>query len=187
MTRLTIAMLGEPRVHVDDQPVVCPSKKALGLFLYLAQAGSRRPRRELARLFWGADEAAGRTSLRTALQQLPEVLIRSLAVDRESIGLRPEIESRIELDTLRFAALAKAEDVPSLTEASQLYGGDLLKDLDLDAAPEFDDWLHRERTRCRQIAQSVFDRLITRHRERAQLGTAQASTEREAALATARR
>jgi predicted ATPase/DNA-binding SARP family transcriptional activator len=187
MRRLTIAMLGEPRVHVDDRPVVCPSKKALGLFLYLAQTGSQRPRRELARLFWGADEAAARTSLRTALQRLPQALLQSLAVDREGIGMRPEFESRIELDTSRFAALAKAEDVPSLTEASQLYGGDLLKNLDLDAGPEFDDWLHRERARFRQIAQSVFDRLITRHRERAQLGTAQASAEREAALATARR
>ncbi len=187
MTRLTIAMLGEARVHVDDRPVVCPSKKALGLFLYLAQAGSQRPRRELARLFWGGDEAAARTSLRTALQRLPEALLRSLAVDRESIGLHPDIGAGLELDTVRFAALTKADDVPSLTEASQLYGGDLLKDLELDAAPEFDDWLHRERLRFRQMAQSVFDRLISRHRERAQLGTAQASVEREAALAAARR
>ena len=187
MTRLTITMLGEPHVHVDDAPVACPSKKALGLFLYLAQVGGRPSRRELARLFWGADEEAARTSLRTALQRLPAALAQLLVVDRESIGLRPEVLSGIELDTLRFAALARADDVASLTEASQLYGGDLLKNLELDAAPEFDDWLHRERTRCRQLAQSMFDRLIARHRERAQRDTAQASSAREAAFATARR
>ena len=187
MSRLTIAMLGEPHVHVDDVPVACPSKKALGLFLYLAQVGGRPSRRELARLFWGADEEAARTSLRTALQRLPAALAQLLVVDRESIGLRPEVLSGIELDTLRFAALARADDVASLTEASQLYGGDLLKNLELDAAPEFDDWLHRERTRYRQLAQSVFDRLIVRHRERAQRDTAHASSAREAAFATARR
>ena len=187
MTRLTIAMLGEPHVHVDDEPVACASKKALGLFLYVTQVGGRPSRRALARLFWGADEEAARTSLRTALQRLPAPLARLLAVDRESIGLRPEVLSGIELDTLRFAALARADDVPSLTQASQLYGGDLLKNLELDAAPEFDDWLHRERTRYRQLAQSVFDRLIVRHRERAQRDTAHASSAREAAFATARR
>ena len=187
MTRLTIAMLGEPHVHVDDEPVACPSKKALGLFLYVTQVGGRPSRRALARLFWGADEEAARTSLRTALQRLPAPLARLLAVDRESIGLRPEVLSGIELDTLRFAALARADDVPSLTQASQLYGGDLLKNVELDAAPEFDDWLHRERTRYRQLAQSVFDRLIVRHRERAQRDTAYASSAREAAFATARR
>lgn len=187
MTRLTIAMLGEPHVHVDDAPVACPSKKALGLFLYLAQVGGRPSRRELARLFWGADEEAARTSLRTALQRLPAALAQLLVVDRESIGLRPEVLSGIELDTLRFAALARADDVASLTEASQLYGGDLLKNLELDAAPEFDDWLHRERTRYRQLAQSVFDRLIVLHRERAQRDTAHAASAREAAFATARR
>ena len=187
MTRLTIAMLGEPHVHVDDAPVACPSKKALGLFLYLAQVGGRPSRRELARLFWGADEEAARTSLRTALQRLPAALAQLLVVDRESIGLHPDVHSGIELDTLRFAALARADDVPSLTQASQLYGGDLLKNLELDAAPEFDDWLLRERTRYRQLAQSVFDRLIVRHRERAQRDTAHASSAREAAFATARR
>ena len=187
MQRLTIVMLGEPRIYIDDELVVCASKKALGLFYYLAQAGGRHSRRELARLLWGGDENAARTSLRTALQRLPASLAQWLAVDRESVGLRTEVENRIELDTLRFAALAKSEDVASLTEASHFYGGELLKNLDLDAAPEFDDWLHRERTRFRQLAQSVFNRLIARHRERGQRDTAQASAEREAAMAAARR
>ena len=79
-------------MQVGGRPVGCRSKKALGLFLYLAQAGCQRPRRELARLFWGADEAAARTSLRTALQRLPVALLQLLAVDRESLGLRAEGE-----------------------------------------------------------------------------------------------
>ena len=188
MQRLTVALLGEPHIHVDDAPVHCPSKKAAGLFYFLVQAGGRTSRRELARLFWGGDEGAARTSLRTALQRLPAPLAAWLAIERESIGLREAGDDDIlELDTRRFDALAKADDIESLTRAAELYGGDLLKNLELDAAPEYDDWLHRERARFRQLSQSVFDRLITRHRDRAQRDTAQASSGREAAMAAARR
>ncbi|MGZ5155861.1 MAG: AfsR/SARP family transcriptional regulator [Caldimonas sp.] len=187
MQRLTLALLGEPRIHADDRPVLCASKKAAGLFYYLVQSGVRTSRRELARLFWGGDEDAARTSLRTALQRLPAPLAEWLAADRDSIGLRDADTATLEVDTRRFAALARADDIESLTRACELYGGDLLKNLDLDAAPEYDDWLHRERARFRQLAQSVFDRLIARHRERGQRDSAQASSEREAAMATARR
>ena len=187
MQRLTVALLGEPHIHVDDVPVHCPSKKAAGLFYFLVQTGGRRSRRELAKLFWGGDEDAARTSLRTALQRLPAPLAGWLAIERESIGLREAGDDVLEFDTHRFAELAKADDIESLTRAAELYGGDLLKNLELDAAPEYDDWLHRERAHFRQLAQSVFDRLITRHRERAQRDTAQASSGREAAMAAARR
>jgi predicted ATPase/DNA-binding SARP family transcriptional activator len=187
MQRLTVALLGEPHIHVDDAPVRCASKKAAGLFYFLVQTDGRKSRRELARLFWGGDDDAARTSLRTALQRLPASLSQWLSIDRESIGMRAGSALAIALDTRRFAALAKADDVASLTQAAELYGGDLLKNLELDAAPEYDDWLHRERARYRQLAQSVFDRLIARHRERAQRDTAMASTEREAAMAAARR
>lgn len=181
---LTLALFGEPRVHVDGTPVACSSKKALGLFCYLAASGRRHTRRELARLFWGGrDDEAARTSLRTALQRLPAPLAERIRADRESI----ELAGDVDLDTRRFAALASRDDVESLAEAARLYAGDLLKDLDLDAAPEFDDWLHRERVRYRQAAQSVFDRLIARHRERALQDAARASVEREAAMAAARR
>ncbi len=187
MQRLSLALLGEPRIHVDDRPVSCASKKAVGLFYYLVYSGQRQSRRELARLFWSGDAEAARTSLRTALQRLPAALAELLAIERESIGLREAASAAIELDTERFSALARSDDIDSLSLAADLYGGDLLKGFELDAAPEYDDWLHRERIRLRQVAQSVFDRLIARHHERARRDSAQASSGREAAMAAARR
>lgn len=186
--RLILTMLGDTRIDIDHQPVACSSRKALGLFHYLALREGRHTRRELARLFWSADEDAARTSLRKALQRLPASLVPWLTIERDSIALRADEDAApVLLDTARFAALAKSDDLAALSEASQLYGGDLLKDIELDATPEFDDWLHRERTRFRQLAQGVFDRLIARHRERAHLDSAHASAEREAAMAAARR
>ena len=186
MQRLTLALLGEPRIHVDDRPVSCASKKAVGLFYYLVYSGQRQSRRELARLFWSGDAEAARTSLRTALQRLPESLAALLTIDRESIGVREDGRADVELDTQRFSALARSDDLDALSLAADLYGGDLLKGFELDAAPEYDDWLHRERIRLRQVAQSVFDRLIARHHERARRDSAQASSGREAAMAAAR-
>jgi predicted ATPase/DNA-binding SARP family transcriptional activator len=186
MEGLSIALLGEPRLAYAGAALSCPSKKALGLFIYVALAGGRRPRRELARLFWGGgNDDAARTSLRTALQRLPAPLADALALERDSIALIDG--SKIELDTARFAALAGHDDAQSLQLAAALYGGELLTNLDVDATPEFDDWLHRERTHYRQLAQSVFDRLIAHHRDRAQRDSARAGAEREAALAAARR
>lgn len=187
MQRLNIALLGEPRIHVDDRQVPCASKKAAGLIYYLACSGGRKSRRELARLFWSGDQEAARTSLRSVLQRVPAVLAPWLSVDRESIALLRTVDASVTVDIERFADLAAAEDIESLSRASELYGGDLLKGLELDAAPEYDDWLHRERIRFRQLAQSVFDRLITRHRERAGRDSAHAASGREAAMAAARR
>jgi DNA-binding SARP family transcriptional activator/predicted ATPase len=183
---LQVALLGEARVAQDGVAVACHARKSLALFAYLLLAPGRRPRRELARLLWGgADETAARTSLRTALQRLPRAMAQAIEAGREHIGLAAD--AAIELDCHRFARLAVAEDLAALDEAAALYGGELLAGLEPDAAPEFDDWLLRERTRWRQLAQSVFDRLIARHRERAWLDRAHAAAEREAAMSTARR
>lgn len=186
MDGLHLALLGPPRAFHAGGPVHCASKKALGLFVYVALAGGRQSRRELARLLWGGnDEAAARTSLRTALQRLPAPLAEHLAVERESLSLLDA--SRVELDTRRFERLAAAADLESLQQAAALVGGELLAGLDIDATPAFDDWLHRERTRFRQLAQSVFDRLIVGHRERSRTDSAHAAAARESAMAAARR
>ena len=185
MPALSLMLLGEPRLAAGGVEIACSAKKALGVFVYVALVGGRRPRRELARLFWGGDEEAARTSLRTALQRLPQPLAQALAIERESIALLDA--SSVRLDSAEFAALAERDDATSLQQAADLYRGELLQGLDIDAAPDFDDWLHRERARLRQLAQQVFDRLIARHRERAMGDQAHAAAGRDAAMAAARR
>lgn len=183
MQSLKLALLGEARVFAGEAAVRCPAKKALALFCFLALTGRTHQRRDLARLFWGGDDEVSRTSLRTALQRLPSELAAYVAADRESLALAHPVE----LDAARFSALATATGVEELSEAARLYDGELLAGLDVDAAPEFDDWLHRERTRYRQLAHAVFDQLIARHRERAGHEAARAQVERDAAIAAARR
>lgn len=185
MQGLRIALLGEPKLSIDGRTLTCASKKALALFVYVALREGRQSRRDLARLLWGpGNEEAARTSLRSALQRLPPELSECLAIEREHIALLVVAD----LDTRRFMALAASDKLDDLARAAELYGGPLLANSDLvDAAPEFDDWLFRERARYLQLAQSVFDRLIAGHRARAHAGQGHAAAEREVAMAAARR
>jgi predicted ATPase/DNA-binding SARP family transcriptional activator len=182
---LIVRLLGEPRFCVAATPVACTSKKAVGLFAYLSLSGRMHGRRELAALFWGLeDEEASRANLRAALHRFPAPLAACLAIDRESVGVVPAMQT---LDVARFERLAREEGLERLEDAVDLYRGDFLAAFEAGATAEYDDWLHRERMRLRQIAQSIFDRIVTRRAERAALDAARATVERESALATARR
>ena len=184
--QLVVGLLGEPRFSVGAIPVTCTSKKALGLFAYLLLSGKARSRRELAALFWGrGDEQGARTSLRAALHRLPEPLARCLVVDRDAMGI--DASNAPMLDVSRFEALAAGESLECLEDAAALYRGELLETFDPGATAEYDDWLQAARTRLQQMAQRVFDGVLTRRAQRASLDVARATTERESALATARR
>jgi predicted ATPase/DNA-binding SARP family transcriptional activator len=184
--QLVVGLLGEPRFSVGATPILCTSKKALGLFAYLLLSGKPRSRRELAALFWGrGDEEGARTNLRTALHRLPEPLARCLVIDRDAIGIAASTAPL--LDVTRFEALATEESLERLEDAAALYRGELLEAFDAGATADYDDWLHAARTQLRQVAHTVFDGVITRRAQRAALDAARATTERESALATARR
>ena len=180
---LIVNLLGPPQFSLAGAPVTCASKKALGLFVFLLLSGRTHARRELAALLWGRrDEETARASLRAALHRLPAPMAACLDVDRESIRLAASAAPLV--DVARFEALARADDLPDLETAAMLYQGELLKDFEADATPEFDDWLHAERMRVSQLAQGVFDGVLTRHAARARQDNARATSERESALAT---
>ena len=105
-----------------------------------------------------------------------------LHVERDSVGMAPSVAPLV--DVARFEALARSPDLNSLEAAATLYTDELLKDFEPVATPEFDDWLHAERVRLSQLAQSVFDGVIGQRAERARRDAARATSERESALAT---
>ena len=183
---LVVTLLGPPRFSRAQAPVACASRKALGVFVYVVLSSGVHARREVAALFWGRrDEETARASLRVALHRLPPAMAECLAVDRDSISLAPNASPRVDL--VDFESLARNDDVESLERASELYQGELLQDFDADATPEFDDWLHAQRTRVSQLAQQVFDGAISHRANRARQDAARASSERESALAMGRR
>lgn len=181
---LVVNLLGPPRFSQAKAPVTCASRKALGLFAYMLLSSRVHARRELAALLWGrGDEETARASLRVALHRLPTPMAECLRIDRDSI----ELAASPLIDVARFEELARADDLASLEHATELYQGELLQDFEADATPEFDDWLHAQRTRIAQVAQQAFDGAIARRADRARQDGARATIERESALATGQR
>jgi predicted ATPase len=119
------------------------------------------------------------------LFRLPAPMARCLAIGRDSVAIAQS--AVLTSDVGRFEALAGEADVVRMEQAASLYRGHLLQDFDPQAQPEFDDWLHRERTRLRQRAYDLFDRVILAHCARATPDArAPNSAPAEAALACAR-
>ena len=110
-------------------------------------------------------------------------MMECLRVDRDSIALA----AAPFVDVAQFESLAQADDLTSLEQATELYQGEFLQDFEADATPEFDDWLHAQRTRLAQVAQQAFDSTIARRADRPATIAARATAERETALATGRR
>ena len=159
---LHLELLGGAVAIAHGIPVARLSKKGLALFAYLALDRRPHSRNALAALLWGArDPEAARGSLRTTLSRLPRPMAACLAIGRDSVTIAGA--AVLVTDVGRFEALARADDVVRMTEASNLYRGHLLQDFDPGASPEFDDWLDRERTRLAQLAHDVFDRAIRAH------------------------
>jgi len=147
---------GEERRGVLQQP------KRLGLLAYLAVAWPHRFHRRdsLLALFWPElDQEHARAALRRALYFLRSELGSEVLAGRgdEEIGVA---EQELWCDA---AAMEKALDAGEPEKGLELYRGVLLDGLYVTgAAPEFEDWLDRERrrlqTRAAKAARSVAQR-----------------------------
>ena len=138
-----VSMLGAMRVEQDGQPISkFRSKKALALLGYLIIAKQPVPRTRLAYLFWGEDdEQRARGELRRTLSNLTSLLPGCLVIDKTSAAFRPAEDCTIDL--WRFEQLTTQSSVDSLTlsEAAELYRGEIMEGLYLDDCPEFENWL----------------------------------------------
>ena len=133
-----------------DCAAVLAQPKRLALLIYLAAASPRRFHRRdsLLALFWPElDESHARAALRRTLYFLRNALGAEAIVGRgdDEIGASESLAC----DAAEFeAALARGD----LARALELYRGDFLAGFHVSGAPEYQDWLDRERTRFRDLA-----------------------------------
>src|SRR5262245_37890531 len=164
MERLNLVLFGSFHATLGARPVALPLKKAQALLAFLALApGQRCPRERLAGLLWSdtPDEQA-RNSLRQTLFAIRSALGRTssryLAGDAASVWLEPRA---VDVDVLAFERLVSEDSDRALERAADLYGGDLLDGLVVEAGA-FDDWLVPARERQRQSVISTLTKLLTR-------------------------
>jgi DNA-binding SARP family transcriptional activator/tetratricopeptide (TPR) repeat protein len=166
-------------------PVRLHSAKVLALLAFLAlEAGTAHRRDKLAALLWGEGSPNGaRQSLRQALYSLRQAcseLATSIRVDGELVAFQPGPE--VEVDALRFAALAQSASPEDWETAAAGYTGPLLEGLSIADSDEFEDWLRLKRHAFEQQAIGVLDRLVGTLWQRGSSAAAQAHAERLLAL-----
>ena len=168
-SRWSIQLFGGFEVRrPDGQSVPLPGRRERILLAYLAlHPGHRQSRKNLTEVLWG--EAADSTTLdnlRTCLWNLRKALGDTehsvIVSDREWIGINPDA---FEVDAWTLLKLAEREDRSNLTWALDLYNGELLDGIEI-ASAAFEDWLRDSQMRFREIAVSVFARIML---ERARL------------------
>ncbi|MDA0246306.1 MAG: BTAD domain-containing putative transcriptional regulator [Chloroflexi bacterium] len=153
MSRLTLLLLGSPRIERDGVPIKVDTRKAIALLAYLVVTRQSHGRESLAALFW-PDTAESRARLRRTLSVLNTALARSwLDIERETIRLQPERDANLWVDVEQFHQLlasCKTHGHPAeqvcpaclapLSEAIALYRDDFMAGFTLRDSPAFDDW-----------------------------------------------
>jgi TolB-like protein/DNA-binding SARP family transcriptional activator/Tfp pilus assembly protein PilF len=111
----------------------------------------------LATLLWGdSSDRQARQSLRQALVALRRELgpyADALEIERETIGLVP---TRVAVDARELLALAERPGGAAAARALELYRGEFLDGLELEAEP-FAEWLRAERARIAAAAARLFE------------------------------
>jgi len=153
--RITLSLLGTPRLERDGEPIAIDRHKALALLAYLTVTNKPHRRDSLAALFWSDyDQVRARAAVRRALASLNKAIPGAWwDTDRETIGLNYKDDPNFTLDVNQFhAQLAECAThghpltdvcpacLDSLTNAITLYRGDFLSGFTLRDSPDFDDW-----------------------------------------------
>jgi DNA-binding SARP family transcriptional activator/TolB-like protein len=153
------------------QPLLRQPKRA-ALLAYLGSAaplGTFHRRDTLVALFWPElDEPHARGALNTALRFLRQSAGEDVVLSRGSaeVALDPR---GLDCDAAAFVSALAGH---RLERALELYGGDLLEGFHLSGAPQFDEWLERERSRLRARAARAASDLADRYEGAGDLETA---------------
>ncbi len=165
MAKLTLELLGTPRISTPDTPGLrLPTKKSQALLIYLASPpGVPRSRDQLAGLLWGRSaQDQARSSLRQNLARLRKSLggaKDAILADAQQIELDPEC---VEIDTARLEGLLSGADMSALADAAELIRGEFACGLYVNEGL-FDEWITTERRRISELAVSGLTRLLNHY------------------------
>jgi DNA-binding SARP family transcriptional activator len=170
--RLTLSLLGPPRIERAGAPVAVDTRKAIALLAYLVLTRRRHGRDTLAALLWpDADHADARAALRRTLSALNRVGAGdALDIEREAVAVRPDAALGVDVEAFRTRlAACRAHGHPPaevcarclapLAEAAALYRGDFLAGFSLRDSAPFDDWQFGQQEELRRELADALERL----------------------------
>jgi DNA-binding SARP family transcriptional activator len=172
MTKLTLHLLGAPRIARDGAPITVDTRKATALLAFLAVTGRSHTRETLAALLWPEyDDEHARAALRRTLSTLRAALGEThMAIDREAVGLIPG--AGLWVDVTEFherLAVCRTHGHPAtdvchaclapLADAAALYRDDFLAGFTLRDSAEFDDWQFAQAENLRRELAETLEKL----------------------------
>ena len=186
MTRLTISVLGELQVLIDNVPIQSfESDKVRALLAYLVVEADRpHPREALIALLWpDSSEEAARHNLRQALFNLRQVLGDHTArppyllITRDAIQYNRKSDYSLDLDQFNGylhgweknqsrESTDASSLVPQLEEMVKLYKGEYLQHFSLGDSAEFEDWILVRRESLRQQMMNALTYLANEYEHR---------------------
>lgn len=192
----SLVTLGAASLLDDDgRPWALPYDKVRALALLLALQPNAHPRERLADMLWpGSAGQQARANLRRALHDLRRALqaqpgaAQDLQADKKTVRLLAA-PPRWQVDALRFQQAL----VPLLARANRaapddfqpvmaLYGGPFLQGLQLDDAPEFDQWVAQQRDHLQGLALQGLQHWAALHEARGDWQAALLPLERSRAI-----
>ncbi len=195
MARLSLYLLGLPRVEQDGKPIDVDTRKAVALLAYLATTGTSQRRDHLISLFWPEyDSEHAFATLRRTLSVLRSALAGDwLVVDRETIALPASPDVWLDVDqfhsllaqcrTHGHPSSAVCPDcLPLLTQAAALHRGDYMSSFGLQDSPDFDDWQVQQGEALRSDLSKTLEKLAQGYAAQGDLESAITYARRELAL-----
>jgi DNA-binding SARP family transcriptional activator len=175
---------------------VLPTRKALGLLIYLVVEGGVHARATLADLLWpdSARPDQSRAALRYTLSCLRAALRHddgsAHLIEGKLLGFDFETAEALDCDLRHFAALAGPADpdeprqalAARLQQAATLWRGEFLEGFSVRDAPEFDAWITHQGEAWHRRLLAVLDRLSQAQADDGQLAEARETADRWVAL-----
>src|SRR2546423_1347416 len=167
-------VLGKVDLHAGDETeaqsvLAQPRRFALLAYLALTSPNGASRRDKLLGLFWPElTQERARNALNKAVHYLRRTLGDSAIVSRNDDEVALDA-SCVWCDATAFVEAIRDE---RMSEALELYRGELLPAFYIDDAPEFEPWVDSERTRLRRQAARVAHTLAQQRETEGQFTTA---------------
>ncbi|MCB9158073.1 MAG: tetratricopeptide repeat protein [Caldilineaceae bacterium] len=173
MARLSLFLLGTPKIQLDHADVSVGRTKSMALLAYLAVTKHPSTRAALAALLWPDYETKQAfTYLRQALWTLNKALGKEwLSADPSSVALNFEAENmgaEIWVDVEEFRQHIRLADLNTSTaerlagwrQAVELYKGDFLAGFGVEESAEFEQWQLLEAQALRHLQRATLANIV---------------------------
>ena len=139
------------------------SRKSFALLSYLVLREEPHAREHLAGLLWGEmPERRAKANLRMALYNLRKLLPGYLMVTRTTAAFDREQPYWLDVEAFE-SELYAPEQIAGLRAAIELYRGEFLEDLYVEAAPDFEVWLLEQREYLRLSFLRALEKLAVQY------------------------